>query len=44
MTTKNKLIVYKRITENKLKKQAADLDISLSKHISDTLDKQANKK
>ena len=44
MNTKKKLIVYKRLTENKLKKQAADLDISLQKHISNTLDKQAKVK
>ena len=44
MTTKKKLIVYKKNTELELKKQAADLDLSLQKHISNILDKQAKLK
>ena len=44
MTTKKKLIVYKVETEKALRIQAAILGIKLPQHISDTLDKQANKK
>lgn len=44
MSTKKKLIEYKESTEMNLKIQAAVKGISLQKHISNTLDKQANKK
>jgi predicted HicB family RNase H-like nuclease len=42
MSTKKKLIEYKESTEMALKIQAAKNSISLQKHISNTLDKQAN--